>query len=72
MKLVNVEIGGLPYEFTEDEAVELYTSLHAGLSSAGINVKKLKARSAAKRHSKMNRDGGDIAFFGQWPVQTDC
>ena len=72
MKLIDVELEGLPYEFTEDEAIELYTSLHTGLLNAGFDVEKLKTLPAPKGTRKFNQGPSDMAFFGQWPVQTDC
>lgn len=71
MKLIEVDIEGLPYEFTENEATELYTALYNGLQSAGADMGKLK-KEAMKRGRKSKKHSGDVAFFGNWPVQTDC
>ena len=72
MKLIGIELEGLPYEFSEDEAIELYTSLYTGLMNAGVDVEKLKTLPAPKGSRKFKQGPSDTAFFGQWPVQTDC
>jgi len=72
VKLIDVELEGLPYEFTEDEAIELYTSLHTGLLNAGFDVEKLKTVPTPKGTRKFNQGPSGTAFFGHWPVQTDC
>lgn len=74
MRLIYATVEGLPYEFLEDEAVELYLSLQAGLREAGVDIEKLKALPAPKGSQAFNEgDGSDgVTFFGNWPVLTDC
>ncbi len=70
MKLIYATLGGLPHEFLEEEAVELYLALREGLTTAGIDADELSDKHSRPVAKATMATPPGVAFFGHLP--TDC
>lgn len=75
MKLIYATLDGLPHEFLEEEAVDLYLALREGLSEAGIDADQLSAKHSRPVAKATMATPPGVAFFGRLPTDhlpTDC